>query len=103
MVDGFTLRDERNNAPYTTISYTSIKDIQIQTGGFNAEYGDIRSGVVNVVTRDGSANHYTISLLTRIAPPQQQNFGGAFNSTDFYYVRPYMDPAVAYYGTNDGA
>ncbi len=103
MVDGFTLRDERNNAPYTTISYTSVKDIQIQTGGFNAEYGDIRSGVVNVVTRDGSASHYTISLLTRIAPPQQQNFAGALNSTDFYYVRPYMDPAVAYYGTNNGA
>lgn len=103
MVDGFTLRDERNNTPYTAVSYTSVKDIQIQTGGFNAEYGDIRSGVVNVITRDGSPKHYTISILTRVAPPQAQNFGGALNSTDFYYVRPYMDPTVAYYGTNDGA
>ncbi len=103
MVDGFTLRDERSNAPYTTISYTSVKDVQIQTGGFNAEYGNIRSGIVNVITRDGSPNHYTISVLTRMAPPQAQNFGGAFNSMDFYYVRPYMDPAVAYYGTSDGA
>ena len=103
MVDGFTLRDERSNSPYTTVSYTSVKDIQILTGGFNAEYGNIRSGVVNVVTRDGSPSHYTVSLITRMAPPQQMNFGGAYNSQDFYYVRPYMDPAVAYTGTNNGA
>ncbi|HEY9166546.1 MAG TPA: TonB-dependent receptor [Candidatus Kryptonia bacterium] len=103
MVDGFTLRDERNNWAYTTISLTSVKDIQIQTGGFNAEYGDIRSGVVNVTTNNGSTDHYTISVLARIAPPQAQNFGGPLNGFNTYFVRPYVDPAVAYYGTNDGA
>ena len=103
MVDGFTLRDERNNSAYTNVSLTSVKEIQVQTGGFNAEYGNIRSGVVNVTTNSGSTDHYTLGLLTRIAPPQPQNFGGALNSTNFYYVRPYMDPAVSYYGTNDGA
>lgn len=103
MVDGFTLRDERNNTPYTTISYTSIKDIQIQTGGFNAEYGNIRSGIVNVVTRDGSTDHYTLSVITRISPPQPKHFGDAFNSMNFYWVRPYMDPAVAWTGTQNGA
>ena len=29
MVDGFTLRDERNNSQYTNISMTSVQDIQI--------------------------------------------------------------------------
>ena len=103
MVDGFTLRDERSNYAYTSISMTSVKDIQIQTGGFNAEYGDIRSGVINVTTNNGSPDHYTISVLSRIAPPQAQNFGGAINGLNTYFVRPYMDPAVAYYGTTDGA
>ena len=103
MVDGFTLRDERDNYAYTDISMTSVKDIQVQTGGFNAEYGDIRSGVINVTTNNGSKDHYTISVLSRIAPPQLQNFGGPLNGPDFYYVRPYVDPAVANYGTNDGA
>lgn len=102
MVDGFTLRDERNNYAYTNISMTSVKDIQIQTGGFNAEYGDIRSGVVNVTTNSGSPDHYTISILSRIAPPQAQNFGGSLNGLNTYYVRPYMDPAVSNYGTTSG-
>ncbi len=103
MVDGFTLRDARNNYAYTDISMTSVKDIQIQSGGFNAEYGDIRSGVVNVTTNSGSTNHYTIKFLGQIAPPQAQNFGGPINGLNTYFVRPYMDPAVAYFGTNDGA
>ncbi len=103
VVDGFTLRDARTNYAYTDVSLTSVKDIQVQTGGFNAEYGDIRSGVVNVTTNSGSRDHYTISVLTRMAPPQPQNFGGPLNGLNTYYVRPYMDPAVAYYGTSDGA
>ena len=103
MVDGFTLRDERSNYTWQVISMTSVKDIQVQTGGFNAEYGNIRSGVVNVTTNSGSPDHYTISVISQIAPPQAQNFGGAINGLNTYFVRPYMDPSVAYYGTNDGA
>ena len=37
MVNGFTMRDERDNSPYTAISYTAIDEIQFQTGGFSAE------------------------------------------------------------------
>ncbi|MBD3216444.1 MAG: TonB-dependent receptor plug domain-containing protein, partial [Candidatus Lokiarchaeota archaeon] len=39
IVDGMSMRDGRENTPYTTVSYTSIKEIKMQTGGFNAEYG----------------------------------------------------------------
>ena len=54
MADGFVLRDERNNQPYTAISLLAVQDFQIQTGGFSAEYGNIRSGLINVVTKEGS-------------------------------------------------
>lgn len=103
MVDGFTLRNERDNSQYNNISMTSVQDIQIQTGGFAAQYGNIRSGIVNVTTQSGSKEHYTVSVISRMAPPQWQDFSGPLNSTDFYYVRPYMDPAVAYTGTTNGA
>ncbi|MDP3581755.1 MAG: TonB-dependent receptor, partial [Ignavibacteria bacterium] len=32
VVNGMTLRDERDNTPYTGISFTSVKEIQVQTG-----------------------------------------------------------------------
>ncbi|GIV59504.1 MAG: hypothetical protein KatS3mg043_0593 [Rhodothermaceae bacterium] len=36
-----TLRDERNNAPYTSLSLAAVQEVQVQTGGFNAEYGNV--------------------------------------------------------------
>jgi outer membrane receptor protein involved in Fe transport len=38
------------------ISYDFIKEVQIKTGGFEAEYGQASGGVVNVVTKSGSNN-----------------------------------------------
>lgn len=103
VVNGMTLRDERNNTPYTGISFTSIKEIQVQTGGFNAEFGNIRSGLVNVVTKDGDKQKYTISILGRYRGASRKHFGGAINSTDSYWIRPYVDDAVAWTGTDNGA
>ncbi len=99
MVDGLTLRDERTNLPYTGISLSSIQDIQVQTGGFNAEYGNIRSGVVNVVTKEGTNDKYTFSGTLRYSPPAAKNFGQSVYNSNSYWIRPYVDPAVAFTGT----
>ena len=71
IVDGLTLRNERDNTPYSGISLSSVQDVQVQTGGFNAEYGNIRSGIVNVVTKEGSPNEYSLSATFRYSPPEQ--------------------------------
>ncbi|MFZ2324837.1 MAG: carboxypeptidase-like regulatory domain-containing protein [Ignavibacteriaceae bacterium] len=99
VVNGITLRDARDNTPYTGISLTSIGDMQIQTGGFNAEYGDIRSGLINVVTKEGSKSKYSFAFIGRYRPEGRKNFGDAFNSTNSYWIRPYVDDAVAWTGT----
>ncbi len=99
IVDGLTLRDERNNQPYSSISLSSVQDIQVQTGGFNAEYGNIRSGVVNVITKEGSTSGYSVSATARISPPTAKNFGPSAFNTNSYFLRPFLDPAVAFTGT----
>ncbi|MDO8551029.1 MAG: carboxypeptidase-like regulatory domain-containing protein, partial [Ignavibacteria bacterium] len=103
MVNGVTLRDERDNTPYTGISFTSIEEIQVQTGGFNAEYGNIRSGLVNVVTKEGRKDKYTFSFLGRYRPAGPKHFGDPPNSPNSYWIRSYIDPAVAWTGTESGA
>lgn len=102
VVNGMTLRDERDNTPYTGISFTSIKEIQIQTGGFNAEFGNIRSGLVNVVTKEGDKQKYSFSLLSRYKGAARKQFGDAVNSPNSYWIRPYIDDAVAWTGTDNG-
>ena len=98
-VNGLTLRDERNNAPYTNISLTSIQEVQVQTGGFNAEYGNVRSGVVNVITKEGSPTRYEADVITRFSPAGQKNFGPLANDLNSYWIRPWVDPEVAFTGT----
>ncbi len=103
IVDGLTLRNERDNTPYSGISLSSVQDIQVQTGGFNAEYGNIRSGVVNVVTKEGSPNEYSLSATFRYSPAAQKHFGPSVYNPNSFWIRSRLDPAVAWTGTNSGA
>jgi len=100
VLDGMMLRDERTNQPFTGISLSSIQDVQVQTGGFNAEYGNIRSGVVNVVTRDGGTSKYSFNVIGRYRPAGPKHFGASIYDYNSYWVRPYVDDAVAWTGTS---
>jgi outer membrane receptor protein involved in Fe transport len=103
MVDGITLRDERDNSPITGVSLSAIQDVQIQTGGFNAEYGNVRSGVITVVTKEGDPHHYSGTIDYENSPPAAKHFGKSFNDPNSYWLRPYLDPAVAFVGTENGS
>ncbi len=103
IVDGLSMDDERSNIPYTAVSLSSLQDVQIQTGGFNAEYGNVRSGIVNVVTREGSADRYSARAIIHYSPPAAKNFGPSVYAMDSYFNRPFTDPDVMWTGTNSGA
>ncbi len=103
MVDGFTLRDERTNLPFSSIALSAVKDVQVQTGGFSAEYGNIRSGVINVVTREGDRDRYSGTINIRLSPPAPKHFGPSAYDPNSYWIRPYLDDAVAWTGTDNGA
>lgn len=53
-VDGFSQQDPLTGTSSTSISNNAIEEVVVLTGGFNAEYGRIMSGAVNVVTREGA-------------------------------------------------
>jgi len=101
-VNGMTMRDERTNQPLTNISFTSISNIQVQTGGFNAEYGNIRSGLINVTTKEGSKEKYEVDALIRYTPAQPKNLDEYASDPNSFFMRPYIDDAVAWTGTENG-
>jgi outer membrane receptor protein involved in Fe transport len=102
MMDGFLLSDSRSNAPVTTISLSSVEEIQVQSGGFNAEYGNIRSGIVNVITAEGPSDHYKGSFYYQISPAAPKHFGISPYDENSYFLRPYLDDDVAWTGTDNG-
>ncbi len=103
MVDGMSQNDERSNYPYTAVSLSSIEEVQIQTGGFNAEYGQARSGIVNVITREGGREKYSGQVTVRYGPPASKHFGSSLYDRYSYFNRPYLDPDVMWTGTDNGA
>lgn len=56
-VDGFSQQDPLTGTSSTAINNNAIQEVVLLTGGFNAEYGRIMSGAVNVVTREGGSRY----------------------------------------------
>lgn len=75
-MDGISLQDPRSETSYMSFNTTTIKEIQILTGGFEAKYGGIRSGLLNVISKEGSRDRYTVSLKFDYAPADQKRFFG---------------------------
>ena len=68
MVDGVTQRDPRNSEPTTSIALSAVKEIAVERSGFNAEYGQVRSGIINVVTKEGAKRGYYGSFQGKMSP-----------------------------------
>lgn len=57
MIDGMLVQDPLLGGLATNIGKDAIQEMSLLSGTFNAEYGNALSGVVNVVTRDGSDDY----------------------------------------------
>jgi outer membrane receptor protein involved in Fe transport len=101
-VNGFTMRDPRNNQPITGIAMNAIQEISVERGGFNAEYGQVRSGIINVVTKEGSKNSYSGAVTAKVSPPSAKHFGISPFAENSVWNRPYLDDAVCWTGTESG-
>ncbi len=81
-IDGLSTRNERTQQPVTNLSLTAIKEVEILTGGFTAEYGDVRSGMVSVITNEGSLDRYSLNIDARMSPAARKHFGPSPYGTD---------------------
>ena len=107
LVDGVTMRDPRNNQALTKVAMSTIREVSIERGGFNAEYGQVQAGIVNIVTNEGKEKGYSASFNIKMTPPAAKYFQGKnmpdVNDPTSYWLRSYFDPAVCWTGTTSGA
>lgn len=54
LVDGIPVMEAIEGKVGSELPNSSIIEMTVQTGGFNAEYGNAMSGVVNILTREGT-------------------------------------------------
>ncbi len=91
LLNGLSLSDEMFNRPYMALNMTDVSQIQIITSGFNAEYGDIRSGLVKVITKEGS-DQFHASFDYKILPYEQKYNGPDILGPNSLYNLIYASP-----------
>lgn len=56
-IDGIAATDVYSGDIGVEVENTSIQELQVVSGTFNAEYGQAMSGIVNIVTKEGGSNY----------------------------------------------
>lgn len=76
LVDGVSVQDPLSGTGYgLQLSANSLEEVEVITGGYNAEYGQATSGVVNVRTKEGRYNDVNFFVQYK-----RDNFGVNKNS-----------------------
>ncbi len=79
IIDGLSVKDPvSGQGTGVFLSAEAVKNVEVITGGFNAEYGEAMSGVINVETREGDdeffgALSWKRDNLTPSFPRENQN------------------------------
>jgi outer membrane receptor protein involved in Fe transport len=82
IIDGVSVKDPLSGYGNTVyVNPTAIKELKVVTGGFNAEYGQAMSGVIDVVTKDGGDRFSGSFRFT-----SDNLAGSAFNSSNTQIV-----------------
>ncbi len=75
LLDGVSVQDPLGGTGFgLQLSPGSIQEVEVITGGYNAEYGQATSGIVNITTKEGSQKY------TGSAAYKRDHFG--FNQND---------------------
>ncbi len=87
--DGLNLVDGRTNNPALMPPLSMVRELNVIKGGFAAEYGNLRSGLINIVTRDPSDTYHG-SLNFRYIPAHLKHRGPTVYDTTHYWVGSYV-------------
>ena len=115
LIDGIPVNDPIGRSLGVNISTNSLEQIEIITGGFNAEHGDAQSGVINLITKAGAQNftgriryrvgqwgtHYGDPVYSPWLDPDNgfrpvalEPFRGIFLGQPYDYQTPYRGQSV---------
>ncbi len=86
IVDGARARNPLNQEAFTNVNLSSVQQMEVITGSFNAEYGEARSGIFNVVTKEGGEK-YSLYGEFRFQPAGVRHWGTSLydQSTPLYW------------------
>lgn len=85
LIDGMEVRDPLVGGGLAMqVDDSEVDQMEIITGGFNAEYGNAQSGIVNLITREGNAKKHSLQVAYKsdrlLMQPDYDHWGRTINS-----------------------
>jgi outer membrane receptor protein involved in Fe transport len=99
IINGLTLVNPRIGTASASIPISSVEQVNLVTGGYSAEYGNFRSGLINIVTKSGDKDRYSGSINYTRNIPHKKRFGSSLYDPDNVLLRSLFDPEPAFLGT----
>jgi len=97
-VDGMLINSPVFGTFYGYINTSAIQEMSLITGGFNAEYGQALSGVINVVTREGGTKTQgDLTVRTDAIMPEKINYGATRTTVTLGGPFPFTNKKVRYF------
>lgn len=81
-VNGISITDPYDNSRGIDLDKSSIQELQVISGTFNAEYGNAMSGIVNTVTKEGGKTYH--GSFESYSSDYASNFTSYFTNVDHY-------------------
>lgn len=81
LVDGMTVSEPQYRTNNLDVGREALAELQMLTGGFNAEYGDAQSGIIILTTREGTPQFYSGKFMY-----QGDDLSAKTNYTNYDYT-----------------
>ncbi len=99
IVNGLTFVNPRVGRAEASLPISSVEQVSLVTGGYSAEYGNFRSGLINITTKTGDKDAYHGSFNYSRNNAPKKRFGKSLYDPTNVWLRPIFDPEVAFVGT----
>jgi outer membrane receptor protein involved in Fe transport len=86
LVDGMTVSEPQFRQANLNVGREALAEMQLLSGGFNAEYGDAASGVILITTREGTPEAYSGKIMYATDDVSDKGLTDASQNYDFMEV-----------------
>lgn len=101
IINGIPFVNTRVGMSQSFIPTSSIEQVSLRSGGMTAEYGEFRSGVIDVTAKSGTSDGYRGSFSITRNQAQQKRFGLSLYDPMNNALRSNLDPDIAFNGVSN--
>jgi len=101
LVNGASIVNPLNSSRSFDPIAIGLKEVEVYTSGFSAEYGNVQSGVINLIAKEGSSIDWETNIDVSSTNSYYKTFGGSVFGEDYNtYFNTLNDPEEWAFGTD---